>query len=505
MPNQARPRLSLALAAALLGVALLAAGAAPRAVAQPAVDASPTVLVLLGGDQPSDDAAIAALQGQGFAATRGPLTTAFAGEEKDLRDYDVVVALFAGATTQSSLTAQGARALERFVAKGGGLVTGEWLARSGQIADLLPAVHCGANRSIDTTYTRVTPNAALDAGVTPSFNLALVAPGDTESCLAPRDEATVLYSSSNGGGRRDAAGLVAWNVGQGRVASFSTRISAGELQNASYRALFVNTVAWMARTKDTTPPRIKSFDVSGAGGLVSQRQVQVSLTASDSGGSGLGSYFIREYGYSGDPADGWAQDGASEGWQPFQQAGTTFTWTLSAKPGVRYLQVFVADRAGNVSRAAGKAMLNYAPSQVAIGLDELHVYRITPGAGTPTTVRMDVLGGNPDLYVFGPGLEWRPESDAPVELWSFVARAGQYQIEVDGHTAGSYSLSLLTGAGAVDVPPAGGNEIQRRPRISVTAIEPPEPVESPGTLPGAPVDPGAAGLSDAIFLPLLRQ
>lgn len=500
MPNSARPRLLFAFTTALLGVALLAVAAPPRATAQPPT-ATPRVLLLRGGDAAADDAVLAALQGQNLEITSGPLTADFADNQQALRDYDVVVALLAD--PRSRLAPQGIRSLERFVAQGGGLVTGEWLARAGQLADLLPAVHCGVSIGSATTYTRVTPNAAIDAGVAPSFDLTLAGPGDTESCLAPRDEATVLYRSSNSVGRRDAAGLVAWNVGQGRVASFSTRISAAELQNSSYRALFRNTVTWIARTKDTTPPTIRSFTVTGAGGLVSRRELQVTLSANDSGGSGLGSYFVREYGYSGNPADGWVRDGASDGWQAFRQPGASFTWTLSAKPGVRYIQLFVADRAGNVARSAAEAVVNYAPPGVAIGLDELHVYRITPGAGTQATVRMEVAAGNPDLYVFGPGLSPLPESNDPVEQRSFVAQNGTYQIEVDGFAAGSYTLSLQTTPGATVTAPVG-DEPDRRPRISVTEISPPEPPQEAGTLPDAPVDPGAA-LSEAVFLPLLRQ
>lgn len=506
MPNPARSRTLLALTAALLAAALLvaAAGTPAPAVAQPE-KAPSRVLVLRGGDQASDSAAIAALEAKGLAVTSGPETLAFAGDQQSLREYDVVVALLFSGTAESRLTAQGAQGLERYIELGGALVTGETVALTGQLAPLMPAISCNSNGLASTSFTRVTPSATIDEGVPASFTMALSPGSITESCLNPKDEAAVLYSSSNGGGRRNAAGLVAWNFGKGRVASFSTRIGATELQNASFRTLFQNTVAWVGSTRDTTPPTIKSFTVSGAGGLVGQPQVQISLTASDSGGSGLGSFFIREYGYSGDPADGWSQEGASAGWQPFKQPGADITWTLSTKPGVRYIQAFVADRAGNIARAPGEAVVNYAPSQITLGQDELHIYRIIPGAGTPTTVRMDAGSGDPDLYIFfGPQLVFKAETGGTPEQTSFTAQAGVYQLEVAGVTAGSYSLDVRTGAASLLQPPGDIIGIMRRPRISPTTIFPPEPPEDPSTLPSAPVDPGAAGVFENVFLPLLR-
>lgn len=504
MPTPARPRTLLALTASLLGAALLGAAAGPAPAIAQREPPPARVLVLGGGDQASDAAVVAALEAKGLDVVAGPATLAFAGTRQSLREYDVVVALLTGATAPSQLTAAGAQALEGFVEQGGGLVTGEPMVLSGELGSLMPAIGCNSNAAAGTSYTRVTPSAALDEGVAASFRVALTPGAVTESCLSPKDEAAVLYSSSNGGGRQDAAGLVAWNVGKGRVASFSTRIGAAELASPSYLALFQNTVAWMGGARDTTPPTIRSFSVSGAGGLVGERQVQISLTASDSGGSGLGSLFIREYGFSGDPADGWEQDGASAGWQPFAQPGATLTWTLSPKPGVRYIQAFVADRAGNIARAPGQAVVNYAPPMAAVGLDELQIYRISPGAGVATTVRMDVLGGNPDLYVFGPGVSFTPESDGTPEQTSFTAQAGTYQLEVSGFAAGSYSLSLLTGPLA-QPGGAGDARVTRRPRISPTAIFPPQPPEDPGSLPTAPVDQGAAGLGETLYLPLLRR
>jgi hypothetical protein len=296
---------------------------------------------------------------------------------------------------------------------------------------------------------------------------------------------------------------VAWNYGRGRVASFSTLLSATELLSPSYRALVQNTVGWLAAARDATPPTIRSFTVTGAGGVLDAPAVRVELDATDSGGSRLGAYFIREFRYSGDPGDGWTEVASSGAWLPYSPPGASFDWTLDSSPGVHYLQAYVADRAGNVTPAPALAFVNYRPAQVPLGLGEIHIYRIAPGAGTPTTVTMNVAGGNPDLYVFGPGVSEIRETNNASDEVNFTAQAGVYQVEVEGYAAGSYSLAVATTANLRDdavAPPS----LDRRPRIRVLSIEPPEPAPEPGTLPEAPVEPGPAAMFDALYLPLLH-
>jgi hypothetical protein len=504
MPAFPLPQRLLALSAALLAAAALAlAGVPGAAAAQP----GPDVVVLGGGDEAATTAVLAALQARGLSAARGPESASFSGDSKDLKGAEVVV-LLNNTGPNARLSARGADALSRFVEKGGGLVAGQWSLLDPQIAPLMPAVHCGLNSARATTFSRVAPHPFIIEGVPQSFTIALSSVSGSEGCLQPRDEALVLYASSNGGGRENAAGLASWNAGKGRAAAFSTTLGATELQSAELRTLFQNTVAWLASTRDSTPPRVRSFVVSGAGGVVSSRQVQITLTASDSGGSGVGSYLIREYGFSGNLSDGWASLGAVS-WQPYQQPGASFTWTLGDRPGVHYLQAFVADRAGNITPAATVAVVNYRPEQVSIGQDELHIYRIAPGAGVATEVRMDVRAGNPDLYVFGPAVTFTPESDDPVERTNFTARDGVYQIEVEGHVAGSYSLAVTTAAAptaAVPFAPGpGGHGLDRRPRISFSAVEPPAPPEDPSGLPAPSADPAAAPPLEEVFLPMVRQ
>lgn len=503
MSAPARRRLLALVAALVLVTLVLTHVPLPAALAQPG--RVPRVYVLRGGDAASDAAVVEALRARGLEVVSGVETPAFDGSQVRLRDFDVLVVLYTQNWQTPPLDA-GLQAIASFVEQGGGLVTGEWFGWRGRLAALMPAINCGWNSAARTAYTLVAPHPAVNQDLPGSFAVNLANLSGSESCLQPRPAASVLYSSSNGGGRDGGgAGLVAWNYERGRVAQFSTLISATELASTEYRALFQNVVSWLATTRDTTPPAIREISAPGAGLLLAGREATLSFSASDSGGSGLGAYFILEQVFSGDLANAWTVARTS-GWQPYRPPGVNLSWTLSDQPGMHYLQVYVADRAGNISRQPGVVLLNYRPALVPIGQDEVHIYRVTPGANRRTQVRMEVGAGNPDLYVFGPGVSFNPESDAAVEETSFVAQAGVYQVEVEGYQAGSYRLSLaldLAAPLAAPVDQPGG--LERRPRISVLALNPPEPANNPGVLPGAPVEETLAGRSETIYLPILRQ
>lgn len=116
------------------------------------------------------------------------------------------------------------------------------------LAPLLPiGEYCGWNLGVSTTYTQVAPDPIINNGLPPSVGFPLVSFAGTESCFREKQDATVFYSSSNGGGQAGTAGLVGWDVTGGRVVSFSTLLGATELASTEYRRLFVNTVEWAAQ------------------------------------------------------------------------------------------------------------------------------------------------------------------------------------------------------------------------------------------------------------------
>ncbi len=497
------PRPLLAALAALIVLAgLVAAIAAPEAGAQPPQRVR--IYVLQGGDPASDQAAVQALEERGFAVTRGVATHEFDGTQAQLAGYDVLVVLYT-ANWNQPVPPAGLGAIRAYVEGGGSLVTGEWFGWRGQLADLMPAVNCGWNTALSTTYSQVAAHPLIGAGLPASFSFDLANFAGSETCLQARPEATVFYASSNGGGRGGGVGLAAWNVGQGRVAAFSTLLSATELSSTAYRTLFQNTVGWAAQVRDATPPRIQGVELAGAGGMVRSREVKLTVRATDSGGAGMGSVIVAEYVFSNNDSDAWRLAETS-GWRLYRPPRATLSLTLSDEPGVHYLHVYAADRAGNISREPAVVFVNYQPpGQTPIGLDEAHIYRLALARTPLVLARMRVEAGNPDLYVQGPGVLLAPIVDDLLEELRFPALTeGVYELGVLGHQAGAYSLEVGPATGA-RLATEGEYEILRRGRGSVINAVPYEPVGSPGDLPAPPAEEVGFGSEPEVFLPVILR
>lgn len=499
---RSRFRWFIGLTVVLLALALPGAMAPLPAVAQP----SARVYLLRGGELSSDIAMLAALRARGFAVDNGVELADFDGSQVTLDDYDLLVAL-STLDHDSALSEQGVAAINSYVQSGGALLANGWTAQRHELVPLMPTTACGSNVVLQTVFDQALPHPAVNAGLPHALTVPLANLGSSEVCLEARATATLLYSSSNGGGQTNSAGLAAWNAEAGRVAAFSSLLSATELTNQLFTTLLQNTAAWLASERDLTPPLVTRFDVGGASQLLTQRELPIELEASDSG-IGLGTYFLAEWVYSDDPNNAWSLARTS-GWRPYRSSGTNFSWTLSDTPGLHYLQVFVADRAGNVSREPLFAFVSYQPAEAVVAQDQVRVYRVELPEYVPVQVRMEVTSGNPDLYVFGPdddddALVFGPESDLPVEETSFDSEGGVYQIEVDGFQAGSYRLSLTINSSNNALPP-NDPELNRRPRGSVINLFPNQPPPDPEELPPAPTSGAAGALGEQVYLPLLRR
>lgn len=455
----------------------------PRPLDTRILAAGARVYVLRGGDQAADGAVVRTLERAGFVVTSGVETPDWNGSQANLRDFAAVVILY-NQNWGRLMPLEGQQALRAYLAAGGGVVTGEWYVWRGQLTDLMPATNCGYNGLRSTVYTRATPDPVINAGVPLTLTLNLRDFSGTESCFAPRPGATVLYTSSNGGGRPGAPGLVAWNVGRGRVASFSNMLSNVELGDQGLRQLLANTVTWASQVRDILPPVIERFAIRGSGTLTETRQVSLSTDARDeAGGSGPGSLYFVEYVYNDNVASpGWVAVQRS-GWLPYE-AARNLTWTLTNQPGVHYVQVWAADRAGNISTAVVQDLINYQPLAPLVQPDEVDIYRLAVPTGVQVTVELSATA-IADLYLWGPddqpvGID---ERDSMPKVVSFFAETGGvYQVEVAGYkTATRYRLSVLTGA------PGGGGglTIRSRPRgrpmlsFPVTPDAPPDLPQPP--------------------------
>ncbi len=503
-------RAPVRLVALFVALTLLVALVVPGATGAELAQAPPRIYVLRGGHEPSDRAVVDALQVRGTRVELGPLGADFVGTEVNLATYDLLIIL-SHADQARTLTLAGAVAIDAYVRGGGALITGEWLAQQagatgGLLADLLPVTACGRNDAPQTTYTAVAPHPVGSLGLPTSFTFNLANFAGSESCLTAKADANVIYSSSNGGGTPAAAGLAVWNIGAGRVASFSTLISSVELLDANYNLLLRNTVEMLRESRDLRPPRIRSVTTNVGANLTQTQDLLLNVQASDSDGSGLAGVFIVEYVFSGAVDQPWETVQRS-GWLPFGRSeGRQVAWRLSDAPGVHYLQVFVSDRAGNVTAAPELTFVSFLPALQSIAQDALKIYRMRPPVGARVTIQLTATAGNPDLYVFGPDLAFTPESDDPIEQVTFTvpqnayAAGAYYQVEVSGHAAGTYRLNLSTTAGTL----LPLDEPTRRPRGSIVTLstDTPQPEDADLTPPPAEFE----TLEDAVmYLPLLQR
>jgi hypothetical protein len=128
--------------------------------------------------------------------------------------------------------------------------------------------------------------------------------------------------------------------------------------------------------------------------------------------------------------------------------GLPHAYELHPTPGIRYIQMWGADAAGNISARPALRRVNYIPNEDEVEQGEVRIYRQNVTAGQCLAVSVEPLGAqmDPDLYVWAPdgtlaGFSVNGEGlvDA-VQIQPTMA--GAYQIEVEGYTAASYKLTI---------------------------------------------------------------
>jgi hypothetical protein len=197
---------------------------------------------------------------------------------------------------------------------------------------------------------------------------------------------------------------------------------------------------------DKQPPVVDSFVVNQGSLTTDNQTVTLDSIAHDQpDGSDLGSMMYVEMHWS----------GGVQTWVPVQFTtwlpyGEVHTWKLHPNPGMRYLQAWVADRAGNISAAPAKTLINYVPGTDRLFAGETRVLRVYAQAGQCLYVAANPVWGDADIYVWPPGFEaehsyWYsilgPGQSDVVEF--IVPVTGQYQIEVDGVTETEFGLDVV--------------------------------------------------------------
>ncbi len=133
------------------------------------------VLILSSGDTGLDSSAQAVFTNAGHSVTIGPQYTTFTGAE--LTGVNAVLFLANANWSAGDMPSAGQTALVNFVSGGGGLITGEWVnwkVGVGSLATLGPilpvAVSSQWTGGTNITYTEVTSDATLSAGLPASFS-----------------------------------------------------------------------------------------------------------------------------------------------------------------------------------------------------------------------------------------------------------------------------------------------------------------------------------------------
>ncbi len=224
--------------------------------------------------------------------------------------------------------------------------------------------------------------------------------------------------------------------------------------------------------------------------------ITVTLAAEDDGGTIAAMYLVeRAYVLS---AHKWVAV-QSTGWLRFASA---FTMTLTPNGGMRYIQAWVSDGAGNVSQDTVLRGINYNPPSSTVLGGEVRLYRRALGAGDVLSVTLQSTAGDADLYVWSPSGMLAAFSNAGGIATDSVAvtavEAGTYQVEVYGYQEATYSLAMQVqpaGTAGAQVPGAAPSV------VSPYKLQRSQPAVAPSNSPTAEVALPAAPAGHQLYLP----
>jgi len=273
-----------------------------------------------------------------------------------------------------------------------------------------------------------------------------------------------------------------------------------EANNLARRDLII-----LPPARDVTPPTLVSFSVNGGAQSTTDAAVQLALRATDDL-SGVYSMYLAERLFNA-TANMWLVV-QQTGWIPFQGA---LEFTLTGPGGARYIEVWTADAAGNVTPLPGRARINYLPASDIVLQNQVRLYRFTVAAGERLAAMLTTLNaaGDADLYVWGPSHDGRRDlwmsnqAGALEDRVDFVATvAGEYDVEVHGWNPYSeYRLAVAVGGAAA------GAETMTVAAPVVDKPTPTRPADASGAapaprggVPAAPIAPAAK-----VHLPLIAR
>ena len=259
--------------------------------------------------------------------------------------------------------------------------------------------------------------------------------------------------------------------------------------------------------QDQVAPRVDNLMVADGASLVYSADVSLEVAATDFAQqnvtpSGVQQMYFVEFIFN-ESAGIW-EPIQSSGWIPFAQK---FDWSLVQQSGMRYIQAWVSDGVGKISRFPYQRRLNYTRPCETLSRDGRRVYRVDVKQGDVLEVEVIPCTGDPDLYI------WPPDWDEGAPPWvsnrfnnakeyirvpGVNTENGIYQVEVYGYSRSSYSIKIEVspGTSAAGVDAAAlvtfvepGKQLLDAPGVPATSTppvisgNPPEPVDVPTTPP----------------------
>jgi uncharacterized repeat protein (TIGR01451 family) len=205
--------------------------------------------------------------------------------------------------------------------------------------------------------------------------------------------------------------------------------------------------------------------------------------------------YIREWTL--DPATGTWTSVRDSGWLPYAPSAT---WAVSPAQGVKYLGLWVADAAGNVSvlDEHSLAFVNRSDAPQVLANGQRVQYRGDLEQGAWVLAVLTTRAGDPDLYIWRPHNGFSPDlysnESLPPGQWEslggeLVARSGRFLLEVQAVGDSEYQLDL-TG----EQPALGGMHGR------AAKVLPSQPLASGDPLSAGQVGPGPE-MAHRVFLP----
>jgi hypothetical protein len=229
---------------------------------------------------------------------------------------------------------------------------------------------------------------------------------------------------------------------------------------------------------DTRPPDSPYLTIE-EGAATNDRQVRLQIHT-DSDARWM---YLREWTLSATGTWAAVQD---SGWLPFSPSQP---WILSPDGGVKYLGVWLADKAGNVSilESGSLASTNLLEGSQSLPDGQRIQYRFPLRPGELAIFNLVTRSGNSDLYAWQPANGWRPDYAATgtglVDTVGFyTTKGGQHLVEVKAEDDSQYELHL---GGDVD-PKAAASRSQLAASTPEHPLAVSDPLSAGAAVPPAP-------------------